>query len=265
MSEALAVVESLKLASQQTSLNDSTMTLALTGSVLALPLDKDKKVLPLKMALFNLQKYIKEADFAVEFMLKGGLKTLVKLLERDVGGMGANSLAVSASQISCLRASWVSGCRTDVQYALQGIRGILEYEAAWSDLTDTLIERILHQLIDSPAPNVLRPATAITRKLIISSPHFSGDPSNPRGLATPAKAKSKKNKGKERVPPTATPGVVPEPTEDALQRYGFDSVYARMRAVGDELEGEGEAVERFLRVVVKRLESTGDLELVGQT
>jgi hypothetical protein len=100
MAEALAVVESLQAASSLSSLNESTMTLGLTGSTStsALPMngkEKEKRVLPLKMALFNLQKYIKEADFAVEFMLKGGLSTLVKLVERDIGGMGANSLAVS--------------------------------------------------------------------------------------------------------------------------------------------------------------------------
>lgn len=50
--------------------------------------------MPLKMALFNLQKYVKEGEFAAEFMLKGGLKNLVSLLERISGGMTGNSLAV---------------------------------------------------------------------------------------------------------------------------------------------------------------------------
>lgn len=53
-----------------------------------------QNVLPLKLALFNFQKYIKEEEFAVEFMLKGGVRTLVRLLERSHGGLTGNSLAV---------------------------------------------------------------------------------------------------------------------------------------------------------------------------
>jgi hypothetical protein len=50
----------------------------------------------LKLALFNLQKYIKEEDFVVDFMLKGGVKMLVRLMEGD-SGLAGNSLAVSSS------------------------------------------------------------------------------------------------------------------------------------------------------------------------
>jgi hypothetical protein len=55
----------------------------------------DRKSLSLKMALFNLQKFIKEGEFVVEFMLKGGLRLLIALLERTSGGLTGNSLAVS--------------------------------------------------------------------------------------------------------------------------------------------------------------------------
>lgn len=50
--------------------------------------------MPLKLALFNLQKYIKEEEFASEFQLRGGVRTLFRLLERNDGGMTGNSLAV---------------------------------------------------------------------------------------------------------------------------------------------------------------------------
>lgn len=89
MTEALAVVDALRAASSQTVLtNESSLTLDTT-------LKQDRKVLPLKMALFNLQKYIKEGDFVVEFMIKGGLKLLIGLVERRAGGLAGNSLAVS--------------------------------------------------------------------------------------------------------------------------------------------------------------------------
>ena len=90
MTEALAVVDSLRAASQLPTLtNESSLTLNTT-----LLSNTDRKVLPLKMALFNLQKYTKEGEFVVEFMLKGGLKLLMALLERSSGGLTGNSLAV---------------------------------------------------------------------------------------------------------------------------------------------------------------------------
>lgn len=54
------------------------------------------ETLPLKLALFNLQKYIKEEDFAVEFMLKGGVGLLVELVENEdpKAILTGNSLAV---------------------------------------------------------------------------------------------------------------------------------------------------------------------------
>ena len=54
----------------------------------------------LKLALFNLQKYIQEEDFAFEFLLRGGVKTLVRILERLDGALTGNSLAVSNQSVS---------------------------------------------------------------------------------------------------------------------------------------------------------------------
>jgi hypothetical protein len=79
----------LKAASTHTNLNDSTPALLNT------PTDS----IPLKLALFNLSKYVNEEDFAVEFMLKGGVRTIMKLLEREEGGLSGNSLAVSHTHL----------------------------------------------------------------------------------------------------------------------------------------------------------------------
>ncbi|ORY33129.1 hypothetical protein BCR39DRAFT_521383 [Naematelia encephala] len=179
-------------------------------------------VLPLKLALFNLQKYIKEEDFAVEFMLRGGMKMLVKLLEQHEGGLSGNSLA----------------------YALQGVRGIMEFENGWNDLSDTFVDRILEILVSSAQPNVIRPATAIIRKLVISN------------SPSAAKGKGKTGKGKEK----AADG-------EASNRFGFDRVYVRMEQVGSTLKEEGGSAGRalVLKIVIKRLEGTGDLELVAQS
>ena len=83
MTEALTVVNSLKYSSKNASLNDSTASLP------------DQAVIPLKLALFNLSKFIKEEEFAAEFMIRGGVKMLIELLERREGGLSGNSLAVT--------------------------------------------------------------------------------------------------------------------------------------------------------------------------
>ncbi|RSH95186.1 hypothetical protein EHS25_000272 [Saitozyma podzolica] len=222
--EALAVVTSLKVSAQQPKLESTP------------PLNTQTQTegmgIPLKLALFNLQKYIKEEDFAVEFMMRGGMRMLVRMLERDgEGGLAGNSLA----------------------YALQGVRGILEYEASWTDLTTRFIDRMLALLIHATQPNVLRPTTAIVRKLVISPSQVRGEGS---GWKSPALSSLNKGKGKGREDEVNTPDL------------GIDAVFARM----EELEREGgsategqEGPERVFRVVAKRLEGTGDLELVAQS
>ncbi|WVR08927.1 hypothetical protein IAU60_005986 [Kwoniella sp. DSM 27419] len=229
--EALVVVHSLKAAAARDTLGDGTIKIA-----------ESSDAIPLKLALFNLQKYIKEEDFAVEFILHNGVGMLVKLLERDEGGLTGNSLA----------------------YALQGIRGILEYENGWSDLSDAFIDRMLHLIISASQPNVLRPATAVIRKLVISSPQFTGE--GVAGLKMPVtpygqgKKDRKDVKGKERAADL-----------DSNNQYGFDRVYRRTKALvqteGEEHQGHHgfSGVELFFKVVVKRLEGTGDLELVAQS
>ena len=88
MTEAFLVVDSLRAAaSLPTLLNESSLTLNKH-------LNQERTTLPLKMALFNLQKYCKEGEFASEFMIKGGLAILIALLERVAGGLTGNSLAV---------------------------------------------------------------------------------------------------------------------------------------------------------------------------
>nr|XP_031861447.1 uncharacterized protein CI109_003051 [Kwoniella shandongensis]KAA5528519.1 hypothetical protein CI109_003051 [Kwoniella shandongensis] len=235
--EALVVVSSLKASAQRTSLGDSTVNIPATA-----------ETIPLKLALFNLQKYIKEEDFAVEFMLKGGMRILVRFLERSEGGLTGNSLA----------------------YALQGVRGILEFESGWGDLSDTLIDQILHLLITASQTNILRPATAIIRKLVISSPQLAPE-TNPHiaGMKLPVtpygavrKDRKSKGKGKEKLG-----------EDESVNQYGFDRVYGRIKAMGivgghDEEGHDGQtlgAVEYLFKVVTKRLEGTGDLELVAQS
>jgi hypothetical protein len=152
---------------------------------------------------------------------------------------------------------------------LQGVRGVLEFESSWADLTEAFVDRVLHLLVSAAQPNVIRPATAIARKLVISSPHFSGDFHNPKSPGPRIRRKSKgKEKEKEKGTTATTSSLVMSPNPDQEQpsnQYGFESIFVRMCLVGSTLDGEeGSGGERFFRIIVKRLEGTGDLELVAQ-
>lgn len=49
------------------------------------------------------------------------------------------------------------------------------------------------------------------------------------------------------------------------KRFGFDAIWRRMESVGAGLPGEGNELERIWTIIVKRIEGTGDLELVALT
>jgi hypothetical protein len=82
----------------------------------------------------------------------------------------------------------------------------------------------------------------------------------------------RKSKGKEKEKEKGTPATAssllmsPGPTlEPAVNHYGFEPIFTRMCLVGDTLDGEeGSGGERFFRIIIRRLEGTGDLELVAQ-
>lgn len=87
--EALSVVTSLKAAR---SARRSTST--------AHQPDEHSNIIPLKLALFNLQKYVREEEFSVEFMMRGGVSDLVDLLQREEAGLSGNTLAVSLKDVA---------------------------------------------------------------------------------------------------------------------------------------------------------------------
>ncbi len=122
-------------------------------------------------------------------------------------------------------------------------------QSGLGEVSDTLIDRLLLLLVTATQPNISRPATAIIRKLVIPSPHAAEE------NATQRTARDKANgKGKKRAS-----------DPEGSHRYGFNRIYGRMELLGsDELSGVKGAA-RAMAVVVKRLEGTGDLELVAET
>jgi engulfment/cell motility protein 1 len=100
--EALAVISSLKLYLAQPHQNSHQRLLSADQSSINLSTDSHgRDGISLKLALFNLQKYIKEEDFVIDFMLKGGVKMLVRLMEGD-SGLSGNSLAVRAKRTNSI-------------------------------------------------------------------------------------------------------------------------------------------------------------------
>ncbi|KAG5637290.1 hypothetical protein H0H81_005085 [Sphagnurus paluster] len=104
-----------------------------------------------KLALFSLQKFIREEQFAQEFITYNGLNELVSVIHESNG----NTLA----------------------YALTAMQNLMELDYGWETLDDNFILKVV-QILSSPASliNVCRPATAILKKLVEADPTSAPGP-----------------------------------------------------------------------------------------
>ncbi|KAF8461471.1 ELMO/CED-12 family-domain-containing protein [Russula ochroleuca] len=121
-----------------------------------------------RLALFSLQRYLREEDFANEFLKRDGVHVLVDVITTSHG----NTLA----------------------YALTAMKNLMDLEYGWATLDSSFIFRVV-QIIAAPQSliNVCRPATAILKRLV------EADPASAPG---PLVASS------SRAPPVAPPGSV---------------------------------------------------------
>ncbi|KAG5724910.1 Engulfment and cell motility protein 1 [Termitomyces sp. T112] len=99
----------------------------------------------LRLTLFTLQKFIREEQFAQEFIDHNGLRGLVSVIDESNG----NTLA----------------------YALTAMQNLMELDYGWATLDDKFIFKVV-QILSSPTSliNVCRPATAILKKLVEADP-----------------------------------------------------------------------------------------------
>ncbi|KAJ3786872.1 ELMO/CED-12 family-domain-containing protein [Lentinula aff. detonsa] len=104
----------------------------------------------MKLTLYSLQRYIRENEFASEFIKYNGVAQLVDIISSSQG----NTLA----------------------YALTAMQNLMELDYGWASLDEAFILRVV-QVLSSPQSliNVCRPATAILKKLV------EADPSNAPG------------------------------------------------------------------------------------
>lgn len=98
----------------------------------------------LRLTLFSAQRFIREEQFAQEFLKHGGLQLLVDNVYSATG----NTLA----------------------YALAGIQHLMDFDYGWGSLDEDFIFRVVQILTSSSLINICRPATAILKKLVEASP-----------------------------------------------------------------------------------------------
>ncbi|KAF8637644.1 hypothetical protein AX17_002712 [Amanita inopinata Kibby_2008] len=99
----------------------------------------------LRRTLFSLQRFIREEQFAKDFLSHNGLSSLVQVIHNASG----NTLA----------------------YALTAMQNLMDLDYGWSQLDDVFIFRVVQILSSSTSLiNVCRPATAILKKLVEADP-----------------------------------------------------------------------------------------------
>ncbi|KAI8997175.1 ELMO/CED-12 family-domain-containing protein [Pilobolus umbonatus] len=97
----------------------------------------------LKIAIFSLQKYLKDLEFATEYLDRGGLQTLCDIILNFNG----NTLA----------------------YALSSLTSIMEHDMGWDSLSPEFIEYIAHIVVSEQLATIGRPAIAILLKLVCAN------------------------------------------------------------------------------------------------
>ncbi|CAG8475045.1 7244_t:CDS:10 [Paraglomus brasilianum] len=93
-----------------------------------------------KLTTFSLQKLIKEVEFFDEFLRRGGLRSLIEIINTSSG----NTLA----------------------YALTSMQNLMEHDHGWDDLDILFINKVIKILVKQTLVNICRPATAIIIKLV---------------------------------------------------------------------------------------------------
>lgn len=99
----------------------------------------------MRLTLFSLQRFIREEQFAQEFLRYEGLQLLVGNVYSATG----NVLA----------------------YALTAMQNLMDFDYGWGSLNEDFIFRVVQILASPHSPiNVCRPATAILKKLVEADP-----------------------------------------------------------------------------------------------
>ncbi|KAK9760133.1 hypothetical protein K7432_016151, partial [Basidiobolus ranarum] len=94
----------------------------------------------LKLTVFSIQKNLKEVEFVDEFLLLGGLTSLIKIISSSNG----NVLA----------------------YALNSLLSIMQHEHGWETIQPEFVKTLVNIIVEQNLVNICRPATSILIKLV---------------------------------------------------------------------------------------------------
>ncbi|ORY00434.1 hypothetical protein K493DRAFT_103700 [Basidiobolus meristosporus CBS 931.73] len=94
----------------------------------------------LKLAVFSIQKNLKDVEFVDEFLLLGGLNSLTKI----IGSSNGNVLA----------------------YALNSLLSIMQHEYGWENIQPEFVQTLVNIIVEQNLVNICRPATSILIKLV---------------------------------------------------------------------------------------------------
>ena len=123
----------------------------------------------LKIATYTLQRLIREAPFASEFLNRGGLKELTNvIMSFPLDAASAQRSAVPPANI---------GVNT-LAYALSSCQNLMDaFDDGWEELEGDFVNKVVQILARMDRINVCRPATAILRKLVLAGRSDSNEDS----------------------------------------------------------------------------------------
>ncbi|KAI8060851.1 ELMO/CED-12 family-domain-containing protein [Gongronella butleri] len=182
---------------------------------------KDDKVL--KMATFSLQKYLKEPDFAAEFLERGGLESLCEIIKKANG----NTLA----------------------YALNSFDSLLEHETGWKSLDEDFVVDIARIVVKEALVTIVRPATAILIKIVTFNAHQRRSFPAPNATTTASATNNK---------PTASSGSNKQQQQQQQDTAKSDAAASATSLLSfgyPTLQKAIERVPKLLPTLVQRLQS----------
>ncbi|KDN40446.1 hypothetical protein K437DRAFT_291531 [Tilletiaria anomala UBC 951] len=152
---------------------------------------KDDRVL--KIATYTLQRLIREAPFASEFLNRGGLTELTNAIMSFP--LDATSVIRAPVQPATI------GVNT-LAYALVSCQNLMEtFDDGWEELDGDFISAIVRILARMDRINVCRPAAAILKKLVLSGPSDPNDDVGTLGGASRAGDAASIRSGKSTIRP----------------------------------------------------------------
>jgi len=147
-----------KMIKQKANLKLTSAPLVEAGEIVEKLTQSDERTL--RLALFSLQKYIRENEFSQAFISRNGLNELIRIISTSHGNI-----------LAC---------------ALSAMQNLMDLDYGWATLDDDFIASVVGNLAKPQSMiNVCRPATAILKKLVEADPRSAPGPITPSSSSRP--------------------------------------------------------------------------------